>query len=63
MPPFLFLAIASSAMDMTGPWEQAMTAKKGGILAALRRSPLVEAGLDLTRPSEMESILKSRRVW
>lgn len=26
--------------------------KKGGILAALRRSPLVGAGLDLTRPRE-----------
>ncbi len=26
------------------------TAKKGGILAALRRSPLVGADLDLTRP-------------
>ncbi|MFZ1104858.1 MAG: hypothetical protein WAN86_18745 [Hyphomicrobiaceae bacterium] len=26
--------------------------KKGGILAALRRSPLVDAGLDLTRPRE-----------
>lgn len=26
--------------------------RKGGILAALRRSPLVDAGLDLTRPRE-----------
>jgi hypothetical protein len=26
--------------------------KKGGILAALRRSPLVGADLDLTRPRE-----------
>jgi hypothetical protein len=26
--------------------------RKGGILAALRRSPLVGAGLDLTRPRE-----------
>jgi hypothetical protein len=26
--------------------------KKGGILAALRRSPLVDADLDLTRPRE-----------
>ncbi len=26
--------------------------EKGGILAALRRSPLVGAGLDLTRPRE-----------
>ena len=26
--------------------------KKGGILAALRRSPLVDADLDLTRPHE-----------
>jgi hypothetical protein len=39
------------------------TPNKGGILAALRRSPLVEADLDLTRSNEMESILKSRRVW
>src|SRR2546430_1808106 len=31
--------------------------KKGGILAALRRSPLVDADLDLTRPRE-----KGRKV-
>jgi hypothetical protein len=31
--------------------------KKGGILAALRRSPLADADLDLTRPRE-----KGRRV-
>lgn len=31
--------------------------KKGGILAALRRSPLVDAGLDLRRPRE-----KGRKV-
>jgi hypothetical protein len=31
--------------------------KKGGILAALRRSPLAEADLDLTRPRE-----KGRKV-
>jgi hypothetical protein len=32
--------------------------KKGGILAALRRSPLVGADLDLTRPRE-----EGRKVW
>lgn len=37
--------------------QQAVSAeprKPGGILAALRRSPLVGAGLDLTRPHEEE---------
>ena len=32
--------------------------KKGGVLAALRRSPLVGADLDLTRPRE-----EGRKVW
>ena len=34
------------------------TPKRGGILAALRRSPLVGADLDLTRSRE-----KSRQIW
>lgn len=37
--------------------------KMGGILAALRRSPLVGADLNLTRSHRMESVFESRRIW
>jgi hypothetical protein len=43
-----------AAMSQTVAGE---TPKKGGILAALRRSPMVGADLDLTRPRE-----KGRKV-
>jgi hypothetical protein len=37
--------------------------RKGGILAALRRSPLAGADLNLTRSHGMESVFESRRIW
>jgi len=37
--------------------------RKGGILAALRRSPLVGIDLNRTRSHGMESAFESRRIW